>query len=202
MPTGYTAAVVDGKITEFPEFAMQCARAFGALITMRDDPMDAEIPAEFKPCTWNTEALARAWARLASLNSMTLEERYAAALAAYEEGCAQADKYNAKDDEENRRLSAMADKVRAWNPPTAEHVEMKSFMLEQLNISKHDARYRHQHPEKLSGQAWHEKEIKSAMREVEYHAGEQAKEEERAKGRTAWVKALRASLEPRAAVSP
>lgn len=51
MPTGYTAAVCDGKITEFPAFALQCARAFGALITMRDDAMNAPIPEEIKPDT-------------------------------------------------------------------------------------------------------------------------------------------------------
>ena len=36
MPTGYTDKIKDG-IT-FKEYAMGCARAFGALITMRDNP--------------------------------------------------------------------------------------------------------------------------------------------------------------------
>ena len=35
MPTGYTAAVCSGEITEIKDFALSCARAFGALITMR-----------------------------------------------------------------------------------------------------------------------------------------------------------------------
>ena len=43
MPTGYTAGILDGKITTFPQFAKQCMRAFGATIHMRDDDMDAEI---------------------------------------------------------------------------------------------------------------------------------------------------------------
>jgi hypothetical protein len=49
MPTGYTAAVADGTITEFPDFAMQCARAFGTLVLMRDEPQDAAIPEKFEP---------------------------------------------------------------------------------------------------------------------------------------------------------
>ncbi len=43
MPTGYTAGILDGKITTFQQFAKQCMRAFGATIHMRDDDMDAEI---------------------------------------------------------------------------------------------------------------------------------------------------------------
>jgi len=37
MPTGYTADLNDGKQVTFQEFTMKCARAFGALIEMRDD---------------------------------------------------------------------------------------------------------------------------------------------------------------------
>ena len=44
MPTGYTYDLYDGKDIEFPDFVMKCARAFGALIEIRDDPMDAAIP--------------------------------------------------------------------------------------------------------------------------------------------------------------
>jgi len=51
MPTGYTAGVQDGKITEFSDFALNCARAFGALITMRDDPQDTPIPEKFEART-------------------------------------------------------------------------------------------------------------------------------------------------------
>jgi hypothetical protein len=193
MPTGYTAAVVDGKQTEFADFAISCARAFGALITMRDDPMDAPVPEEFRPSTWNAERLVQAQAKLEQLRAMTPEQAEAAAVSAYETGCADADRYDAQQAEEDRRLDAMLEKVNAWTPPTADHVQMKAFMVEQLTISKHGD-YKASRPKKLNGQDWLEAEIKLALRNVEYHAAEQAKEEERAKGRTAWVAALRASL--------
>lgn len=48
MPTGYTADVQSGKVTDFAEYAMNCARAFGALVLMRDDPSDADIPERFE----------------------------------------------------------------------------------------------------------------------------------------------------------
>ena len=43
MPIGYTSKLHDGD-QPFNEFIMSCARAFGALVTMRDDPNDAPIP--------------------------------------------------------------------------------------------------------------------------------------------------------------
>jgi len=60
MPTGYTYPVVEGKITEFSDFALSCARAFGALITMRDDPHDTPIPETFEPSDYNAKKLAEA----------------------------------------------------------------------------------------------------------------------------------------------
>jgi hypothetical protein len=195
MPTGYTADVMDGKQTEFNDFALTCARAFGACISLRDEPHSTPIPEEFKPSTYSAERLKEARARLDELRAMTPAQAEAAAVTAFDEGTKAAEKYDADRDEEERRLGAMEEKVRAWEPPTAEHVGLKTFMLEQISISKHGD-YRSPRPKKLTGAAWLEAEIKSAMRDVGYHAEEQAKEEERAKGRTAWIAALRTSLQP------
>jgi hypothetical protein len=49
MPTGYTAPIADGMT--FEQFALGCARAFGALVTMRDEPSDAPIPERLEPDT-------------------------------------------------------------------------------------------------------------------------------------------------------
>ena len=65
MPTGYTADVMDGKVTDFKLFAMQCARAFGALVIMRDEPLNAEIPDEFSPSNYHFQELEQARERLA-----------------------------------------------------------------------------------------------------------------------------------------
>lgn len=72
MPSAYTAPVQDGKITEFKDFAILCARAFGACIDMRDDPLDKPIPEAFSPVTKHyDEALATATNKLAALRAMT-----------------------------------------------------------------------------------------------------------------------------------
>lgn len=36
MPSGYTAGVGNGSVVEFGDYAWRCARAFDALVTMRD----------------------------------------------------------------------------------------------------------------------------------------------------------------------
>jgi len=37
MPSGYTSDLYEGKNISFTQFALQCARAFGAAIDQRDD---------------------------------------------------------------------------------------------------------------------------------------------------------------------
>ena len=194
MATGYTHPVVDGSVTEFPEFAMQCARAFGALISMRDEPMDAEIPEEFRPSDYSAKKLAEMESKLAKLEAMTsveaqqgADENYTTRLNAHLE-------YRAKMKLENERLEAMIHRVRDWVPPTKDHREMKKFMLEQLTSSLHDMKWGSEEPVRLTAAAWWAEEIASARREVAYYSRQDADERKRAAERTEWVRQLRASL--------
>lgn len=194
MPTGYTYPVVDGKITEFPDFAMSCARAFGALITMREDPMDKPIPDEIAPDTkYYEERLAEHQKRLGDVQAMTYAECDAAAAAEHEEALKSRADYLARQDAEAARINAMLVKVRAWTPPTSEHTEMKKFMIDQLVMSL-PGTYSPAIPEKLDGMTWRQRTIDSVAASVVRAKGEIAKEIERANGRTEWVKALRTSL--------
>lgn len=192
MPTGYTHNVCDGTLTEFADFALQCARAFGACIEMRDDPMDKAIPDEFKPSQYHAEGYVTAKERLAHLQSLTPEQAEVEAFAAWNEASKSANEANARMDAQNERLAAMISKVEAWTPPTGEHRELKKFMLQQLDISK--STYRHEEPKRLGGDVWLASETRKAQRDLDYHAEEQRKENERAASRTAWVKSLRESL--------
>lgn len=194
MPTGYTHPVVDGEVTEFPEFAMSCARAFGALITMREEPMDAETPDEFEPSSYSAKELAKAEARLKKALSVSpaqaqqrADESYAMLMKAHLD-------YRARMKLENDRIDTMLKQVRSWRPPTSEHKGLKEFMVEQLTSSKHDMKWGSEEPVKQSAEAWLAAEIASAEREVAYHTKADQEEKERAAGRTEWVRQLRASL--------
>ena len=57
MPTGYTAVIQDNLDISMKDFALVCARAFGACVMMRDEPFDTPIPEEFVPDTYHTDKL-------------------------------------------------------------------------------------------------------------------------------------------------
>ncbi len=195
MPTGYTHKVADGEVTEFKAFALECARAFGACVTMRDSPPDAEIPDAFEPSDWHTKELAKARAEIVRLEAMTAAEVEAARDAEYDAAMAAAQKDRDKTAQTKARYEAMLAKVEAWHPPTAQHEGLREFMRDQLTRSNDfDCTHDSPLPEKKSPREWHEAAIARAHRSVVYHAAEDAKERERAASRTAWIRALKASL--------
>jgi hypothetical protein len=195
MPTGYTHKVQAGEITEFKDFAIYCARAFGALIHMRDDSMDAEIPDIIEPSTFYAKELDKATADLAALEAMdeeTIRERTA-------DANAKAEKYYHDEAErrhtERNRYDTMLDKVNAWTPPTPDHESLKRFMVEQLCTSiDHDCKYVPNRPIPKTPTEWLNSQREELKRSIERYTEENSKEIERARERTEWVKALREAL--------
>jgi hypothetical protein len=192
MPTGYTYGIEDGTITTFPAFAVLCARAFGATITMRDEPLDAPIPDEFQPSEYHAKALERARERLAEVRVLPVEDAEARALAEYDAAVISHRAYEEEQAVKAARYAAMRAKVAAWTPPTPEHTGVKTFMLEQIDISV--STYVSPAPVRRTGAEWIADEIETAMRDIAYHTKHDAEERERAASRTAWVRALRDSL--------
>lgn len=196
MPTGYTAPVQDGKITEFRDFALQCARAFGALVEMRDEPMDAPIPEELKPSRYHDEAVVEAKAELAALERMSASACEALAEKHYQRYVREAEAFVKRQAQVRQRYEAMLAKVEAWTAPTRDHEGLKKFMADQLTESiRFDCGYTPEKPRRLSGAQWRTQERARLKRDISYHTAEGKKEVQRAKERTAWVKALRESLE-------
>jgi len=197
MPTGYTADVSNGKIATLPDFAMGCARAFGALIAMRDEPADAPIP-EFQPSDYSARQLEVATARLATLRAITPDECSAAAVADYNTQCqSRADSLRERT-ETRERYESMLEKVKDWTPPSDDHQRFKDFMVEQLAESiKFDCgEYPMSELIQLTGPQWLAGQLQLAQRDIDYHTKAHAEEVERVAGRNAWVKALRESLVP------
>lgn len=193
MPTGYTAAIKDG-IT-FKQYALGCARAFGALIMMRDDPHDAPIPNEFKPSDFHINALQEESNHLAQLKLMNNAETEAAATAAYNKAMQERKARFDERTELRAKYDAMLAQVVAWQAPTPDHVSYKSFMEEQIRESmKWDCGEFSDAPIQLTGAQWLSEEIARAERSIKYHTEEDAKERKRTEERNGWVKALRDAL--------
>lgn len=137
MPTGYTAPIYEGQDLSLSEYAQRCARAFGALITLRDEPLTNSIPDRIESTTFYRDALVKIQKEYDDFlaNPPTIEY----AETEYEKLVA---KYNKDRTERNEKAKALEtryrkllDEVNAWQPPTPEHTGLKDFMVRQLEQS-------------------------------------------------------------------
>ena len=74
MPTGYTAILFDKPETSFRQYAYVCARAFGALVSMRDESLDVPLPVEIKPDSYYRLRAANIRDELGRLRKMSPED--------------------------------------------------------------------------------------------------------------------------------
>jgi len=196
MPTGYTAAIADG--ISFNEFVMDCARAMGACITMRDEPSGTPIPEKFEPSTYHLEAKLAASDRLVELVLMPDEAADAKASEDYEEELSRWSGRIEELKQLSERYSQMLIQVVGWKPPTPDHEGLKKFMEDQIRQSigwDCDISYYVKNPPvKLTGLQWRAKAREQAQRDYEYHNKNYQEEVERVADRNEWLAALRGSL--------
>ncbi|WP_156387365.1 hypothetical protein [Devosia sp. Root105] len=196
MPTGYTAGVADGTVTDLRTFALTCARGMGALIMMRDEPMDAPLPERFEPSEYSRKELDKAIERLKELKAMS-PEQLAAGAAAWN---AENDTFKLKQVRENQerreRYDRLIAEAEAWQGAPE---GLKGFMLDQLRQSRDfdtsDEPLKHCEPTRSPVEWWAE-ECRKAAWNVEYHSKQDADERRRTDERNAWLAQLRASLPP------
>jgi hypothetical protein len=179
---------------------MQCARAFEACITMRDDDKNAEIPDRFEPSDYSAKELLNAKAELIRLELLTIEHRQSEADAAYDEDVAFWDRYEAEKVARRSRYENMLSHVISWTPPTENHASFKSFMIEQITKSiDHDCSPElDKRPTPIDCNVWFANAVSKCAEDIVYHTKENAAEVERAETRTKWVADLRASLKAQA----
>jgi len=196
MPTGYTADVADGKVTDFRTFALTCARAFGATVMQRDDPL-SEMPKHREMPDFYGEWLAKSEAEQARLGAMTLDEAEIEMAAERDAAIAYRDEYLARKAAERARYESMLAEVEAWEPPTFDHAELKSFMAKQLRESIDfdcGGSYEPAVPDIRSAQAWLADKRAKAAADVARNLKSIAEEQERCDSANAWIDALYASL--------
>lgn len=196
MPTGYTAPVQDGKVTEFRDFAMLCARAFGALIEMRDDSIDAPIPDEFQPSDYYAKNVAKAQHEIDRLLAMADADKSVAAQKAFEDAAASWDAYEARKAQSVARYEAMLAQVKSWSPPTADHAGLKDFMTKQLSESiEFDGSPSHTpRPTLQQTDVWFSEALKDAKDDLDRATKGHADEIKRVSNRNQWLRDLRGSL--------
>lgn len=196
MPTGYTADIKDG--IDFKTYAMNCARAFWACATLRDEPGGGDrIPDAFEPSDYHLKAVEKARGELAALEAMTPADLERAAAKAWND--AETSRLMRLEDyrKQRRAYEAMLSKVKAWAPPTPDHAGLHEFMRTQIEQSIDfdcGGDYYSTPTARMTGGEWVAQRQIALAKDLAYHAKEHAAEVERAESRTAWVAALRASL--------
>lgn len=196
MPTGYTADIKDG--IDFKTYAMNCARAFGACVALRDEPGGGDrIPDAFEPSDYHIKAVENARDALAALDAMNPAELERAAARAWDD--AETSRLTRLEDKRKQReaYEAMLAKVVAWEAPTPNHAELHEFMRTQIEQSIEfdcGCEYDTTPTVRLTGKEWAAKRRAVLVHNVQYHERGHADEVERAAKRTEWVRALRASL--------
>jgi hypothetical protein len=207
MPTGYTSMIKDN--VTFKHFAMKCARAMGACITMREDPADIEIPI-FEVNPYYKDKLKKATDEIKSFQKLSVRfdiprgsyatdvEATVKARKQYKKEVADNESRIKENNDLLKKYNEMLRHVTAWQPPTPDHAHFKDFMTEQITGSiKFDCSntyYLENSPKLLTGETWLETEIQKALRDIDYYTKEHEKEVERTNGRNQWIRQLKDSL--------
>ncbi|AQY37887.1 hypothetical protein P4V72_30790 [Bacillus thuringiensis] len=197
MPTGYTSDIYEGKDVSSSNYILKCARAFGALIEMRDYPMDAEIP-EFKVSEYHLEHEEAAKNELKRYENMSVEEAEKDLEEVYKRKVASNREVIKKKEKLKQRYMYVLAGVKQWEPPTEEHIKLKEYAIEQLETSiYHDCNteYYEREPYKQTGAEYLKEMIKRCEDNVLYHQKEYLQEVQRVNNRNNWVKELKLSLE-------
>lgn len=197
MPTGYTAGVRNGSVTSFRDYALLCARAFGACVTLRDEPLSTEIP-EFQPNEFYKNKLVEAERELADWERMTDEDRACEWERYAERQRVAKQERMIRYAEERARYTAMLEKVREFRPPTPDHEEYVKFLREQLEESiRWDCPddYQCEYYQVEPYMEWVTNHYESLRHNVNFYAEEWFKEQERVRDRNKWVQDLKKALE-------
>lgn len=196
MPTGYTAGVADGTVTDFKQYAIQCARNFGALILMRDEPLDAEIPEKFEPSNFELNNLVKAEKELGEMLSLSdsqlklkMEAEFDAEMKSYQ-------RFVAERREKRKRYEAMLDKAKRYRPPTPDHEGYAKFLVTQLEESINwDCGEKYLNPPKQQTlEEWKTQRLESLRRAISRSRERHKEEAERTNQRNEWVAKLRESI--------
>jgi len=211
MPTGYTAGILDGTTRDFTQFAKLCMRAFGATMHLRDENLDAEYlkrePSDYHRKEIDKAKAALNYAKSAPSTSIILNEK---------ERLEKDRDYYIKSISDTKeyvkKLNDFLEKAEAFNPPTKQHLEIKSFMIEQLKstinfdgstefsekrLSEIESELSTLDSEKIRKQ-----QIDEAAKSLKYHKAEYAKEVARCNDSNNWVEMFLKSVDTPESLNP
>jgi len=199
MPTGYTAIIEDKEDVTFKDYILGCARAFGACIDMRDEPQEKRIPKKFKVDSYHTKELTDSDNKLKELNDLSGEQLNERAEKEYKRELASLKRDQKRDLAMEDRYAKILEEVKAWIPPSKEHVGLKDFMIDQIiectqynHLEFYEEEFKSL--KKVSGEAWYIKQVKNIEEHIKYHQKGLKGEIKKLESRNKWLEQLWGSL--------
>jgi hypothetical protein len=200
MSTYYTHPVCEGTVTSLREFMLNCARAVGYYVTLRDEaggPIDQfDLEKLVAPRLRNNEQ--KFSAQLAELEGMSDEEAGRRAQAELQRRLAERREAAEEAAQRRARCEAMLGKVRACACPSKEHAQLWKFCEEQLAdtiLLERDLEESPIDPEKYTARAWKERQAAFLRRQIESEREDNELERELAARRRAYTEALLKALD-------
>ncbi|WP_203249765.1 hypothetical protein [Cysteiniphilum marinum] len=195
MPTGYTE-VLERQDLGLKDFVLRCARACGVSISLRGKPLDDGMPEKIEMDSFYPDSLATNRLALENLERMTLEEAKLLAQKEYEQ-----QEQDYLEDLERRtilksRCNKLLEQTEQWEPPTKKHVDLKKYVIEQLQTTlKYDCELRERKHKKLTARQYLLKEKKEVKEYIKHLEKRYARSKKRNEKDNQWLSDLRASLE-------
>jgi hypothetical protein len=203
MPTGYTANIE--KDITFKEYALDCARAFGACIDLRDEPLSTPIPEKFEESNYYKERVESAIKERDEFSLMSKKDRRKLFEREVVDSIKDARRVILERKRKLVKYEAMLFKVKKFVPPTEEHVEYKNFMISQIESSIDfdcDVKYYEKAIREQSALTFNEweKDREEQLRDsVIYHNKHLSEEKARIQGRNKWISDMRKAVDATAA---
>lgn len=194
MPTGYTAGLK--KDTSFKDFTFKCARAFKALNHMEDAPDNAPITLPTKDNRYE-KLLKEAKSKLDEFNKLSPTELVILKDDEERAEYAKQTQYNEEKVTLEEIYQSMFRKVRVWVPPTAEHLTLKKFMIQQLEESiKYDCTIDDKEGiYELSFDAWYKNKLEKLLKDIKFYSEKKEEYEHNYNEDVTWINYLLKSFE-------
>lgn len=144
--------VESGRVTDFPTFALRCAREFTPTIHQGSE-LDHEPPRLREETARCERNLAESEIHLAKLEAMSAAEAEKQSSAAHDEACRRHEEDRREREERSFRLAVMMKAVNEWDPPTLDHVPLKGFMIGQL-AKEMPSDFTFEPPQRQGGEQW------------------------------------------------
>lgn len=193
MPSGYTADISKG--ISFKEYALNCAKAFGANILMRDEPLGTPIK-KYEPDDYYIKSLTEKIAEKSRFLKLSREEMIKLWNEEFSNELRDYDERLSEKLELKSKYETMLENAKKFIPPTKDHVNFKNFMIEQLESSiRFDCSTDYMTvPKKESFLIWRTRKIKSFNENINYYMKNYGEEVVRTDSRNDWNEKLFDSL--------